>query len=216
MLAGAADEKSVAEAVRKAGGTVTVDDKSPDKPVIFVHFDDKRARKLTDEDVAKLVPDLAVFGSLKGVDCARRKISDSTLLLICKTLPELQELGLNDAAVTDDGLKSLPALKKLETLRLNDATAITDDGIRTLSKISSLKSLGLDRTKITDDGMKAIKNLSHLKELRITDTAVTDAGLRELKNLSTLEYVYALKSKISKDGAAELKKALPSVYVAGP
>src|SRR5438477_6789761 len=85
------DEKSVAEAIRKAGGTVKVDEKAPDKPVVFVDFNVKKSKKLTDEEIAKLVPQLAAFTNLRRADFGRRKISDTTLQLICKTLPDLQE-----------------------------------------------------------------------------------------------------------------------------
>jgi hypothetical protein len=212
---GADDEQAVVDAIRKAGGSVRVDDKAPDKPVTNVNFDGDK-KKLTDEVVAKIVPQLAALKKLRGLNVSNRKTSDTTLQLIGKTLPDLQELSLDDSVITDDGLKALEGMKKLESLQINGATAVTDEGVKSIGKIATLKKLGLDRTKITDDGMKSIKNLSNLVDFRITETAVTDAGLRELKNIATLEYVYALKSKITKNGAADLKKALPKVYVAGP
>src|SRR5262245_24721248 len=113
------DEKAVVDAIRKAGGSVTLDDKAPDKPVIFVNLEAGKSKKLTDEDIAKVVPQLVALKSLRGVHLGQRKVSDSTLQLISQKLPDLQVLGLNDAVITDDGLKVLAGMKKLQKIELN-------------------------------------------------------------------------------------------------
>lgn len=210
-----ADEKAASDAIRKLGVFTRLDEKAPGTPVVYVQANLGNAKKLTDDGVKKMLPQLATFKSLRGANFGGRQISDDTLRAICQTLPNLTELGLDSAVISDDGLKAVTTMKNLDHIFLNN-TSITDEGVKTLSKMPTLKYVHLDKTKVTDEGMKALKSLPNLVEIRITSTDVTDAGLRELKSVKTLTGVYALKSKITKAGAAELKATLPKVYVAGP
>ena len=90
------------------------------------------------------------------------------------------ELILADTQITDEGLKEMAKLQRLETLQLS-YTRITDAGIKELAKSQQLGTLFLTDTQITDAGLKDVTKLHKLKMLRISGTKVTKAGVTELK-----------------------------------
>jgi internalin A len=208
-------EATVIAALKKAGVNVQIDKKSPNQRVIGVYFNTATARNLYDEDLAKFAPGLAHFKSLRVLNFGDRKISDSTLGLVVKSVPYVRSLGLYQSNVTDEGLKMMEGMKYLEVLYLNHCD-VTDEGMKTIATIESLTHLDLESTKVSDAGMTTIKGLPKLEELTISKTAVTDAGLRELKAMKSLKRVFVTKSKITKGGVDDLRKALPEILVYGP
>jgi outer membrane lipoprotein-sorting protein len=83
------------------------------------------------------------------------EVSDATIQRVTKR-ESVTELYLQDTRITDDGLKHLNVLKKLESLNLAE-TSITDEGLRHLMGISSLKHLNLMNTKVTAEGVAMLK-----------------------------------------------------------
>ena len=84
--------------------------------------------------------------------------------------------------ITDEGLKDVAKLKKLEELHLS-RTMITDAGLREVAKLQNLTILILHGTKITDAGLKEVAKLQKLEGLNLISTQITDAGLREVAKL---------------------------------
>ena len=82
--------------------------------------------------------------------------------------------------VTNDGLKYLKNLTKLEYLQIFGQN-ITDDGLANLQSLANLKSLGLSGKGITDEGLKHLQRLSKLESVDLGHTSVTPAGLAALK-----------------------------------
>jgi hypothetical protein len=131
--------------------------------------------------------------------------------------------------VTDDGLKHLKGLKKLNLLQVPEAI-ITDDALRSLVDAGLLHALeqatgsngsrapdtdgvvglSLARTKVTDAGLAALKPLQRLTFLDLTDTAITDAALKELKGFPQLATLILSRTKVTDEGLAELK-GLPAL-----
>jgi hypothetical protein len=96
-------------------------------------------------------------------------------------LARLQELYFNYAQVTDAGLASLAAHSELRQLSLVEST-ITDTGLKHVAGLRNLKELWLDRTKVTDDGMVYLQGLKKLEVLTLDRTPVTDARVRLLRD----------------------------------
>ena len=67
--------------------------------------------------------------------------------------PETVVLQMANADVTDDTLRHLSGLKRLQELDLND-TQISDGGLRVLAEFPSLRVLRLRGTKVTDQGFR--------------------------------------------------------------
>jgi DNA-directed RNA polymerase subunit RPC12/RpoP len=128
------------------------------------------------------------------------------------TLTRLESLAVCNTLVTDAGLASLQNLTRLEKLRL-DKLRITDAGLAYAKAFPKLKHLSLWRTDISDAGLASLKSLPVLEHLSLDETGVSDAGLKELYGLSSLRYLTVWRTKVSDKGVQELKKALPQLKV---
>ncbi len=84
-------------------------------------------------------------------------VDNSTLERVGKH-GSLTRLYLSGTRITDDGLKHLTGLTKLEQLYLVE-TDITDAGLVHLRGLSSLKKLYLTETRVTKDGVKNLKQV---------------------------------------------------------
>ncbi len=82
-------------------------------------------------------------------------VNDSTLARVAKH-GSLTRLYLRGTRITDDGLKHLTGLTKLEELDLAE-TGITDAGLVHLSGLSSLKKLYVRETRVTQAGVRNLK-----------------------------------------------------------
>ena len=94
----------------------------------------------------------------------QRLVDDSTLARIAKR-GSLTRLYLRGTGITDDGLKHLTGLTKLEKLDLVE-TGITDAGLVHLSGLLSLKKLYLTETRVTKDGVRNLKQALPNVEIR--------------------------------------------------
>lgn len=156
--------------------------------------------------------DFAVLANLRQLEVLHlsgaRQLTDA----MCAHLKEahmLNSLQLDGTAITDEGLKQLPPLKSLKTLRL-DGTAsqglvldrfrgspleqfacdhLSDDGARFLSEFPTIQELYIARSPITARGLADISRFSRLSRLDLS-------GCRELKDadFAVLGKVYGLGS----------------------
>jgi Leucine-rich repeat (LRR) protein len=218
--------------IEKLGGTVKIDQKNPDKPVVAVNL---HGKKMTDEDLAAC----RGFSHLKDLDVMNTHITDKALLLMAiRDKTELETLGLEFTNVTDASLKELEGAPNLKALYLGGVTGITDAGLVYLSKcpnldrlvmwgisnitnvglkhisvLTKMKRLNLRGAQITDDGLKELQGMTDLRVLFLWDTAITDAGLEHLKVFKKLETLILNNTKTTDAGIAELKKAIPKLDV---
>jgi hypothetical protein len=92
-------------------------------------------------------------------------------------LKKLYTLTLRGTRVTGTGLKDLTGL---EDVFLEDAP-VSDAGLKGLAGLTSLQWLSLNRTHVTDQGLRELAGLSALKNLELEGTGVTAAGVAALK-----------------------------------
>ncbi len=151
-----ADAQKATEAIRKAGGTVLVDEADPTKPALRV---DLGGDKIGDADLAALES----LPHLQQLYLAGSHITDAGLAHL-RRLTKLRKLYLSDTAITDAGLASLEDLARLEVLDLS-GTKITDAGLAHLEDMPRLRVLDLSRTKVTAAGLDHLKKLDGLNEL---------------------------------------------------
>lgn len=177
----------------------------PEKKVTSVNFCGK---PVSDEALA-LVSKLYRVMTINAGGC---KITDDQLKHF-GGLRGLNNLILNETAVTDAGLANLrPLAGNLGTLYLGE-TPITDRGLDDIAALTKLKILDLSKTKITDEGLKKLAPLGELSWFLIGDTEITDAGLAHLANLKNLSRLTVKGSKVTDAGIDKLKKSLPKLAV---
>jgi internalin A len=171
LLADEAEDRAV-EGVKKLGGTVERDDKSPAHPVVRVYLTGSSVGDASLKGLTKLV-------SLRTLGLTDTGVTDGGLKDLAD-LSNLEELNLGFTKVTDAGLKDLAKFKKLRTLSLF-YTNVTDDGLADLANLKSLKSLDLLGTSVTDAGLKKLTALKGLQTLNLHNTRATDAGVADLQ-----------------------------------
>ena len=124
-------------------------------------------------------------------------------LRVITGLPQLKQLTLGNAEITDAGLVHLKRLTNLEMLSLHQSQ-ITDAGLVHLKGITNLQTLKIWDSTITDAGMEHLKGLANLQTLKIWDSTITDAGMEHLKGLTNLESLYLTGTQITDAGLVHL------------
>ena len=95
-------------------------------------------------------------------------------------------------------------------------TQITDESLKEMAKLQRLETLQLSYTRITDAGIKDVAKSQQLGSLFLTDTQITDAGIKDVAKLQKLKMLRIRGTKVTKVGVAELKEALPNCIIYGP
>ena len=139
--------KSVAE-VEQLGGSITVDEKNPDRPVIGVYL---QYTKVTDA----VLGHLKALTNLKKLDLLRTEVTDAGLEQL-KGLTNLKDLNLRRTKLTDAGLEHLKGLTNLEDLDLR-RTRVTDAGLANLKGLTRLQSLYLWGTEVSNAGVQGLQ-----------------------------------------------------------
>jgi hypothetical protein len=98
-------------------------------------------------------------------------------------LKKLLLLDLSYQDLDHRGLQNITRFDSLTELKLSN-TLISDDDLKAIGKLSKLERLDLTGNKhVTDRGLEYLKGLKHLTHLDIRRTSVTTQGLRQLKEL---------------------------------
>jgi hypothetical protein len=158
----------------------------PSAPIELVGF----PNDTSDADLAKLLPLLERFESLKAVQLWNTsKVTAKGLKLIATKLPYIQGLILSDVRIADDALAELAALKSLTWLVASDG-ALTDGGLKELASSPTLTSLTSTRNRgVSAAGIRTLAGMKSLRELKVDisrDPLGMASALGQLGNLSRL------------------------------
>jgi hypothetical protein len=139
--------------------------------------------KWTEEDFRQL----ARLAHLKSLSVGPG-LSDAQLPLL-SGLSELETLQTNLSLITDDGVKSLAALKSLKVLKFfHPSKAFSGTGLLALTELPALERLTVAGSlAFGDDGMAAVGKLTRLKEFRSWHAGQTLEGVKKLKDLPNLK-----------------------------
>ena len=136
------------------------------------------------------------------------------------SLPEavdrIVELDLGGASITDEGLRSIAPLKKVETLKLT-STRVTGEGLKVVAELPALVKLDISNCSSVDErGFAAINGSRSLVELDLRGIPSGDPVLGELKDVRTLRVLKfngctnftgrAFSELIAKGGLPELRE----------
>ena len=86
-------------------------------------------------------------------DC---RVSDEGAACSLSRMTRMRLLSLSGTDVTDQGLESIGACRRLEDLRLND-TGVTDATLDVLEELPHLETLYVERTGVTPDRVSRLK-----------------------------------------------------------
>jgi Leucine-rich repeat (LRR) protein len=191
-------------AIRKAGGTVAVQEDEPDRPVLLADFNHLRLTGYVWEV-------LAPWKRCRELNLNDTGLTDADLGRL-KDMPELVSLNLSANQITDAGLPRLEGLSHLSTLFLTD-NPVGDAGIDHLRGLSELKELGLSGTRVTDAGLTRLIGHKKLEKLTLGGSAITDRSLETLKCFRGLRVLTLVKTGVTDSAVEELKLALPHLSV---
>jgi cytochrome b561 len=99
---------------------------------------------------------------------------------LAKLGPQLIDLNLRHAGITDAGVHTIAGFSHLRHLRLEE-NAITDAGAKDIAALKDLTYVNLTNTKITDAGFAAVAALPNLTDLYFWGTPVTQPAMDKVK-----------------------------------
>ena len=100
---------------------------------------------------------------------------------LLERLPDTVVLQMANPDVTDETLKYLRGMNRLQELDRND-TQVTDAGLKEIAQLPKLQRLRLRKTRITDAGFReSLMPMELLRNVDVTGTAVKGKTLREWK-----------------------------------
>jgi outer membrane protein assembly factor BamB len=155
--------------------------------------------------------------NLKKSGFERDRIGDDGLRTL-SALKQLETLNLYGNSVTDEGLIHLQSFPKLQSVDLS-LLALTDRGLIHLSSLISLQDLnllyaeGFAGPKITNSGLTSIASMRSLQRLNLTGAKLSDPGLISLHTLQHLKSLQVVRTGISDQAVDALRKALPECRV---
>jgi hypothetical protein len=182
-----ADDRPIADALRKAGATKIEQDKQGAVTSLFF----RDSSTITPEQW-NLIGQLA--GAKQMTFYLRTTLSDETLPLLAG-LTGLEAFASDGAQFSDSALATMAKWKNLRKITFfhcgNRGKTFTGSGVAAFTALPHLESLAMGGSPFNDDGMAAVGRLTGLTELRIWHTRNTPAGnvhLANLQNLTLLRY----------------------------
>lgn|GEM_PF-2179862 len=161
---------------------------------------------LTPKVLAHLVKEVQTF-HISGLDLSGHAELTDAQLPALQLLDQLQMLDLSQTSISDQGIASLQAFKKLAVLIAPET--LSDQGLNAVAALPHLTELTLDRTHVTNRGLPVLSQLPALERLDISATPITDKGMDALLQIPSLHRLI-LNSLIT-DAGAGILKTLPSL-----
>lgn len=142
-------------------------------------------------------------GQVERIQLLGQRINDGVLQRI-EGIRSLRSLDLIYAKITNAGIESIRKLERLKTLDLGACLNISDDGLKHLKGMGRLEVLRIWDTAVTDGCFAYMKGLAHLRELYMSGTKITGTGLSYLKRLRNMEGVDLRATQLSDAGLKAL------------
>jgi hypothetical protein len=161
--------------------------------------------------------DLSVICPLRGtrsISLRKGNISDEGLKSL-EHLTRLNFLDLSETKVTSAGLAQFKPPVNIAMLQLAD-TKISGGGARALVRWSSLTLLNLEGTDVNAEDTQYLSELENLQSLSISRTKLDDSAVPSLVKLTALVDLYLTDSAISGEGLLALHDQLPKCRIDGP
>lgn len=93
-------------------------------------------------------------------------------------------------------------------------TGVTDQGMKTLPRMPELLTVRLDGTQVGDMGLEVLlRNAPNLQALNLVGTSVSDSTAKRIAALPKLARVYLWRTAVTPEGIAAIKQAHPGALV---
>jgi hypothetical protein len=118
-------------------------------------------------------------------------------------VPNLEDLRADRTELTDEGVKQLACLKKLNWLFLSKG-AYSGKSLQVFGRMSNLRTLDISHNNLDDAALANLNTLHELFKLRLTSCRIGDGGVAHLAVLSKLELLHLGKNKQVTDKSVSL------------
>jgi hypothetical protein len=161
---------------------------------------------LTDADLAQLI----AAHPLEVVELRAEKVGDEAVAALAGS-PKLFMLQIRESPLNDGQFVRLP-LEQLEELRIDD-TAVTPTGLQELRRAGRLVRLTIDGRQLDESAARILSGLPALRQFELVGESVTDDHLAMLHAIAALEWVVLRRTAVTPDGIQSLQSALPKCEV---
>src|SRR5262249_6033311 len=129
----------------------------------------------------------------------------------------LQELYLNDEAISDDTVRRVAALTRLRKLQITVPNLKSEEALAALSGLVELHWLEFHGGRISDGALKQLAGLKQLELLSIKVSSGPGAGFRHLSALEKLKYLHVSGGGVTDQAVDQLRglKNLESIKAQG-
>lgn len=136
-------------------------------------------------------------------------LTNAELEMMAPFAATLTQLSISfTSGITDQGLRAIGKLEKLEVLRLDALPKVTDQGIRSLPPMNSLRELTLRRNnQITSRVIPVLSQFPALEKLDLHLTSVADDAISGMLEHPALKSVGVEFTRVSEKGKAALREA---------
>ena len=100
---------------------------------------------------------------------------------------ELKYLDVAETQVSEDGLKVLGNLRKLEGVDLSINPRVTDSSLTVLQDLPEIKMLSLRNTGVSDNALAQLADVPQLERLYVSSRYITDEGMKHLGSIKNLK-----------------------------
>jgi hypothetical protein len=130
--------------------------------------------------------------------------SDGHLRLL-RGLPQIREISIHSAAITDDGCRHLMAMRELKLLDVWNVP-IHDAGLRHIAGLPNLMWLFVQQTEVTRESFRVLTTLPSLTNIVMVDVMPEGPSLGDLQLPVTLQEVHLSACGLTDDDLAPLAK----------
>lgn len=180
--------------------------------VVFVDMSrnaDGQENTQTTDEIKAVLPD---FRELRTLYLTQGQATDDCLRAVGR-LSKLEQLFCwNAIEATDAAIAPLANLPRLKSLHFSNSW-ITDESLLVFGQMPALETLSIQQNSFTDGGLAHLRHLKRLKKLYadLGETRFTDVGLVHLHALPSLEAIGLARCDVTENGVTALKEALPNL-----
>ncbi|MCA9206361.1 MAG: hypothetical protein KDA59_25085 [Planctomycetales bacterium] len=155
--------------------------------------------------------------NVRAMDCENSALAvDPSAVQLSES--NLESLNLAGTNATDDFLRMLPDMPRLQELNVS-RTTVTGSGLIDFRNSPALETLSLRGTNLSNDTLKYLRLLPNLKRLDLSHTAIDNRGIYRLRHNTKLISLDLCQTRIDRDASiVDLVGHLPELqflYVNG-
>lgn len=137
--------------------------------------------------------------------CHDRVLDAQEVLARLTSQTGIRRLYFQGTPATDEGLRSIAHLSRLEELILEDSSLLSDDGLDHLTSLRNLTFLCVSGPRLTDAGLSHLAKLPNLERLDVRYYNVSDAGLAHLARATNLRVLFLGNGPLTDAGMLHVK-----------